>query len=106
MIEELIQIPENVTHIDIWVFSGALSLFTAIVIWLIRDRGYLIKRLKDSEEQQAKNIAAHIEDLKEQKRNIQDLADAKTKLLLEALETKIDKLENIWMEIKMYLTKL
>lgn len=85
--------PDGVTSVPVYIFLGVVTLFLSAIAFLLYDRRLLKKEMTVNESRHADDISAHIEDLKKQRENIYNLADAKTNIVLENLGKQITRLE-------------
>lgn len=82
----LINIPDDVSCINPYVLTGAITVATGIIL-------YLVKVVKEKEKSYKTAVLNHMTDLKDHSKNIQDISDKKTNLVLQNLENQITKLE-------------
>ena len=82
----MINIPENISCIHPYVLTGSITVASAIVV-------YLVKKIKEKDQERKESVKNHMNDLKEHAKNIQAISDKKTSLVLQNLENQITKLE-------------
>lgn len=90
--KDLIPIPEDVTCIHPYVLTGAITVSTGIVL-------FLIKRLRERELELKQNINNYIQELKDQNKNLYTISDKKTNLVLQNLENQLAKIEVVLSKI-------
>lgn len=86
--QNLINIPEEITCIHPYVLTATATVASAIVV-------YLVKKIKEKDVERKEAVKSHMADLKEHAKNIQTISDKKTNLVLENLGNQITKLEVI-----------
>ncbi|HKL43820.1 MAG TPA: hypothetical protein VJ892_00910 [Candidatus Absconditabacterales bacterium] len=84
-----LMIPQGIECVPTYVVAGVISVASGIII-------HLVKRIKEKEKYSKDIVSGYLDDLREQRANIQSISDKKTTLVLQNLENQITKLEVIF----------